>query len=307
MEVLGFLIKKGKYLAAGTRACIILIPCPTTSKCEEDVSQQVSHVSQDEMKQINSIKWNPTDQNEIACGSRRLYDLHIYDCYAPSPTEPKIGCRRRAHNEDWLVGLSDVAFASTNQSCIVASDLEYPTVAIWDTRANNGLPVRELRFGVHGEATCLQYSEFDSDQHLVGGGSDGKMCLWDLRVGDTPTQQWSLIDLTRDQHLINGRASRRITCIDSINFNPSNQRQLAFHVNNSWSGVIGIHTSSISHIYRPCSRLGLEEACRDPFYIRRCSWVANTSIYMAPSRNAIGILLLDFNWYKTSPYHVESE
>ncbi|KAL6561193.1 hypothetical protein OROMI_016794 [Orobanche minor] len=213
MEVLGFLIKN-----------------------EEDVSQQVSHVSQDEMKQLNSIQWNPTDQNEIAL------------------------CRRRAHNEDWLVGLSDVAFASTNQSCIVASDLEYPIVAVWDTRANNGLPVRELRFGVHGEATCLQYSEFDSDQHLVGGGSDGKMCLWDLRVGDTPTQ-----------HLINGRASRRITCIDSIDFNPSNQRQLAFHVNNGWSGVIGIHTSSISHIHRPRSRPGLEEACRDPFYIRRCS------------------------------------
>jgi hypothetical protein len=31
---------------------------------EEDVSLQLSHV--DEMKQINSIQWNPADQNEVS-------------------------------------------------------------------------------------------------------------------------------------------------------------------------------------------------------------------------------------------------
>jgi hypothetical protein len=157
-------------------------------------------------------------------------------------------------------------------SCIVASDSHYPTVAVWDTRASDA-PVRELRFGDHGEATCVKYQEFGNDQviyinmrhilyvcmleifvdqkrkrgwvsriygldayflltdskfvywfivyprvlcfplyisyvlfgqfqHLVGGGSDGQMCLWDLRAADNPTEQWSLIDLMRNQNLI---------------------------------------------------------------------------------------------------------
>jgi hypothetical protein len=49
-------------------------------------------------------------------------------------------------------------------SRIVASDFQYPTIAVWDTRANQGLPLRELRLGPsRGKATCVQYSECGSD------------------------------------------------------------------------------------------------------------------------------------------------
>jgi hypothetical protein len=48
-------------------------------------------------------------------------------------------------------------------SCIVASDSHYPTVAVWDTRASDAT-VRELRSGDLGEATCLKYQEFGNDQ-----------------------------------------------------------------------------------------------------------------------------------------------
>ncbi|WJX30926.1 hypothetical protein P8452_19413 [Trifolium repens] len=273
---------------------------------EEDELMQLSHVTTD-MRQINSIRWNPADQNEIACGSRRFHNLHIYDCYAPTEP-PKIKCKRRADHEieDWMPGLSDVAFASTNESCIVASDFHYPTVAVWDTRENNGLPVRQLRLNHNGrEATCVQYSEYGSDQHVVGGGTGGFVYLWDLPVADIPLQEWSVFDLMEGQHLTVGYNGRDAHNIYSIDFNPVNHGQLAFHLDNGWSGVIDFQSSSISHIHRPLARPALEEVCRDPFCIRRCSWFSN-SIYMAPSRNRRGIFLLDFHPSRSSPYHVNS-
>ncbi|MCI80681.1 hypothetical protein A2U01_0101952, partial [Trifolium medium] len=56
-------------------------------------------------------------------------------------------------------------------SLIVASDFEYPTVAVWDTRVE-AHPIRELQLGVslaqtdlfNAKATCVQYSEVSNDQ-----------------------------------------------------------------------------------------------------------------------------------------------
>ncbi|PNX54531.1 hypothetical protein L195_g048151, partial [Trifolium pratense] len=67
----------------------------------------------------------------------------MYDFTGP----PKVEFPRRAVNEEYLVGLSDVAFASTNPSLIVASDYGHPTVAVWDTRAED-LPIRQLQTGL---------------------------------------------------------------------------------------------------------------------------------------------------------------
>jgi hypothetical protein len=92
----------------------------------------------------------------------------------------------------------------------------------------------------------------------------------------------------------------------SIDFNPSCSYQLAFHLDNGWSGALNINTLSVSHLH-----------CPPPDWLehmnfmwqklhRKPTWLPTSSIYAVGSAsNTVGMDLLDFHPDTSSACHVD--
>ncbi|KAE8721614.1 Transducin/WD40 repeat-like superfamily protein isoform 3 [Hibiscus syriacus] len=94
--------------------------------------------------------------------------------------------------------------------------------------------------------------------------------------------------------------------IHSIDLDPSCPYQLAFHLDDGWSGVLDIYNLRVTHVHcPPPAWLTGASISSDLLYLRKASWLPASSIYAVGSSYDSGIHILDFYPDTSSPSHVD--
>nr|XP_027101268.1 uncharacterized protein LOC113720809 isoform X1 [Coffea arabica]XP_027101269.1 uncharacterized protein LOC113720809 isoform X1 [Coffea arabica]XP_027101270.1 uncharacterized protein LOC113720809 isoform X1 [Coffea arabica]XP_027101271.1 uncharacterized protein LOC113720809 isoform X1 [Coffea arabica]XP_027101272.1 uncharacterized protein LOC113720809 isoform X1 [Coffea arabica]XP_027101273.1 uncharacterized protein LOC113720809 isoform X1 [Coffea arabica]XP_027101274.1 uncharacterized prot len=319
---------KGIYLASVTKSgCLTVhdfeeLYCQVSLKnfiVKEDETKQVLHISAHQP--LDVVRWNLANEDEVALTSRKSGELHIYDIgyISSEPVEvlkkrPTIG----VHGCVVQKGLSDVAFSSNDKSRVLASDM-LGMVNIWDRRMSN-LPCLDL---TTNSTSAINSIKFNIDNQVIFGASKhGVIYMWDLRGGSSSAafqnnkmqayySPITSVKLASEFEKIGSlKAQSNIVPkeILSVDLNPSCPYQLAFHLDDGWSGVFDVHNLQVTHIHCP------PPAWLDDFndlanlsYIRKPSWLPLSSIYAVGSSSRTGLHLLDFYPRCTSPCHVDNE
>ncbi|KAA0052839.1 Transducin/WD40 repeat-like superfamily protein, putative isoform 2 [Cucumis melo var. makuwa] len=94
--------------------------------------------------------------------------------------------------------------------------------------------------------------------------------------------------------------------IHSIDFNPACPYQLAFHLDDGWSGILDVYNFQVTHIHcPPPAWINDSNIPTDQLFLRKPSWLPTDSIYVVGSSSDEGIHLLDFHPDSRSPSHVD--
>ncbi|KAG8370903.1 hypothetical protein BUALT_Bualt13G0031800 [Buddleja alternifolia] len=225
---------KGVYLASVTKlGCLTVhdfenIQCPDS---REDETKQVMHIST--CQQLDVIRWNPANQDEIACTSMKSSEVHIFDIGYIS-SEPIEVLRKRpnitVHGFNLHKGFSDIAFSSDDNSRLLASDTN-GVINVWDRRASD-LPCLELKTNSSGTLNSIK---------LSGDNEEFYSPLMTVKLAH---------ELEKISHL---KAQSNIVSkeIHSIDIDPSCPYQLAFHLDDGWSGVLDTNKLQVTHIHCP--------------------------------------------------------
>ncbi|XAR60411.1 hypothetical protein NMG60_11033775, partial [Bertholletia excelsa] len=116
---------KGIYLASVTReGCLTVHDFETLYSqvnfehpgSKEDETKQLLHLS---MKQLDVVRWNLANQDEVACTSMNSSGVHIFDIGSLSPNPVEVLRKKpiiTIHGFDTHTGFSDIAFSSNNHS-----------------------------------------------------------------------------------------------------------------------------------------------------------------------------------------------
>ncbi|XP_010928465.1 uncharacterized protein [Elaeis guineensis] len=319
---------KGFYLASVTKSgCLTVhdfetLYCTTygpASSLLEDEVKPLLHIST--YLPLNAVRWNPANQDEVACASRQSDKIMLFDIgyISSEPIEvfEKGKSKSSRHNCALYNGLSDVAFASSDKSRLLAAGLD-GAIYIWDRRQSN-LPCLELTSNSQSQINSIV---LDLEDRIVFGASKhGTIYAWDLRGGRASFAfqshnevYYPLLTSMKLSSLLEKitslKAQSNITSkeIHSISFNPSCSYQLAFHLDDGWSGVLNIGSLSVTHMHCPPPPwLDGMELSASPSNLRRPSWLPTCSIYAVGSSSGNGIYLLDFYPDTSSACHVDFE
>ncbi|GAB2276983.1 hypothetical protein Dimus_011692 [Dionaea muscipula] len=316
---------QGVYLASVTKSGCLLVHDFESLHCQsnlvslwsnEDEAKHLVHLST--KQQLDAVRWNPAHQDEIACTSQRSSEIYIFDVAYVS-SEPVEVLRKRPavtiHGYDIHKGLSDVAFASTDRSRVVASDT-CGSINIWDRRIGD-LPSLELTTNSHGPLNSLEL-DFEN-QIIFGAGKQGIVHIWDLRGGKTdaafqshkegyypPFTSVNLALLLEKIESLKAQSNIVLKEVHSIDMDPSSQHRLAFHLDDGWSGVVDLYTLEVTHIHcPPPAWLNSTSLSANLSYLRKPSWISTHEIYVVGSSSDDGIYLLDFHRHPSSPCHVD--
>eukprot|EP00249_Psilotum_nudum_P011739 c23353_g1_i2 orf=461-1639(+) len=305
---------KGFYLASVSSAGCLAVHDYETIYCRAEVSnattvKPIVHIATN--LKLEAICWNPTNQDEVACvaaGGRKVYCYDIA-CMSYNPVEilkMKTSTARELNTDP--SGLFDVTFCNMSANKVLACG-EDGNVHVWDRRAN---PQYQSLLSAPKSGTSLSSLQISTDEQVIYAGSDrGLIYAWDLRGG---TQSVAFLIPGKDYHppfatfnlalLLEQISSLReqtditISAVHSIRLNPSCGRQLAFHLNNGWSGVLDLSELGLTHIHCPPPPwLGGSSAC-SPICQRKPAWLPTHSVYVSGSCADLKIHFLDF---KPSP------
>ncbi|GAY41423.1 hypothetical protein CUMW_059330 [Citrus unshiu] len=343
---------KGIYLVSATRSGCLTVhdfeslyyQCNGTLPVglKEDQSKHLLHIPLPQ--QLDAVRWNLANQDEVACASTRSNVVSIYDIGYISDEPVEVLKTRRSVTvvgSDVQKGLSDLAFSAVNTSRLIASDT-HGVVNIWDRRVGV-LPSLELSTGSHGTLNSIQLHA--ENQIIFAAGKHGSIYLWDLRGGRTSAPfhnhkeliiwLFCIIDLSLspsppassgmsftsnisevsinagknwDFEVFIAQAQSKIVSqeIHSIDLDPSCSYQLAFHLDDGWSGVLDVYNSRVSHVHcPPPAWLSDSNNSADQLHLRKPSWLSTNSIYAVGSSSDHGIHLLDFFPGSSSPSHVD--
>ncbi|XP_027357077.1 uncharacterized protein LOC113866377 [Abrus precatorius] len=314
---------KGIYLVSVTKAGCLTVHDFEALYCQiheltclkEDESKHLMHLSLNQ--QLDAVRWNPVNQNEVVCASVKSNELLIFDVGYVS-SEPVEVLRTRhtttVHGSSIHKGLSDVAFTS-NDTRILASDT-HGVINIWDRRVN-ALPCLEL-----ASASCdtINRIQLNADNQIIfGAGKHGLMYMWDIRGGRAsatfqshkeichpPVTSVKLATLLEKIGSLKAQTDIVPKEIHSIDINTSCPYQLAFHLDDGWSGVLDINNFQVTHIHcPPPAWLNESYIPADLSYLRKPSWLSTCSVYLVASSSDYGIHLLDFYPSTSSPSHVD--
>ncbi|XP_042016771.1 uncharacterized protein LOC121764810 isoform X2 [Salvia splendens] len=310
---------KGVYLASVTKSgCLTVhdfdnIRSPDS---KEDEDKQLLHISTSQ--QIDVVKWNLANQDEIACTSMRSSEIHIFDIGYIS-SEPVEVLRKRpnitVHGLNVHKGFSDIAFSSDDNSRLLASDTS-GVINIWDRRVSDR-PCLELTTNSTGLLNSIKLSR---DNEIVFGASkQGSIFIWDLRGGrslstfknhkeeyHSPLITVKLAPELAKISPLKAQSSIVPKEIHSIDINPSCPYQLAFHLDDGWSGVLDTNRLQVTHIHCPPPPwLDEPNDFANLSYLRKPCWLPFNSIYAVGSLSSDGLYLLDFYPDSTSPCHVD--
>ncbi|XP_057798023.1 uncharacterized protein LOC131014155 [Salvia miltiorrhiza] len=310
---------KGVYLASVTKSgCLTVhdfdnIRSPDS---KEDEGKQLLHISTSQ--QIDVVRWNLTNQDEIACTSMRSSEIHIFDIGYIS-SEPVEVLRKRpnitVHGLNVHKGFSDIAFSSDDNSRLLASDTS-GVINIWDRRVSD-VPCLELTTNSTGLLNSIKLS---GDNEIVFGASkQGSIFIWDLRGGRSLStfrnhkeeyhSPLITVKLALELEKISSlKAQSNIVPkeIHSIDIDPSCPYQLAFHLDDGWSGILDTNKLQVTHIHCPPPPwLDEPNDFADLSYLRRPCWLPINSIYAVGSLSSDGLYLLDFYPDFTSSCHVD--
>uniref|UniRef100_A0A0E0CMP7 Uncharacterized protein n=1 Tax=Oryza meridionalis TaxID=40149 RepID=A0A0E0CMP7_9ORYZ len=315
--------KKGIYLASVTASGCLTVHDFETLYCStygpsrglpDESSNYLLHISNS--MPLCAVRWNPANQDEIVCVSRQTDMVLLFDigCVSSTPTEIlRKGRSRYPVLSEFRKGLTDVAFSSDDKSWLFASGLD-GAVFMWDMRLSKK---HCLELIGHPESQFSSVKLNIDNRTVFAATKEGTVHAWDLRGGrasaafqsHNEVQQLSSVKIStllgkipslKDQTNI---VSSEILSID---FNPSCSYQLAFHLDNGWSGALNINTLSVSHLH-----------CPPPDWLehmnfmwqklhRKPTWLPTSSIYAVGSAsNTVGMHLLDFHPDTSSACHVD--
>ncbi|KAM0837817.1 hypothetical protein ACQ4PT_061380 [Festuca glaucescens] len=148
----------------------------------------------------------------------------------------------------------------------------------------------------------------DDKSRLFASGLDGAVYMWDRRLSKThcieltalPESQFTSVKLNMDNREQSNIVSSEILSID---FNPSCSYQLAFHLDDGWSGVLNVNTLSVSHLH--CPPPSWLEGVDSVLHKRKATWLSTSSIYAVGSSSNNGMYVLDFHPHTSSACHVD--
>ncbi|KAF6158680.1 hypothetical protein GIB67_040194 [Kingdonia uniflora] len=261
---------KGTYLASVTKAgCLTVhdfesLSCVNNSlsTClKEDETKHLLHFNM--LEQLDVVRWNLTNQDEVACTSKLCKGVFIFDIgYTSSDpiTVLTLKPTLTVHGYEAGRGLSDIAFTSNDKSRCLACDI-YGVVHVWDRRISH-LPVMDLTSNFRSILNSIQINV--ENQIVFGAGKDGIVHVWDLRGGTTsvafqsqkelrhpPLASLKLAPMIEKIGSLKEQSEIFSREIHSINFDPCCHYQLAFHLDDGWSGVLDINSSQVTHIHCP--------------------------------------------------------
>ncbi|KAJ6714062.1 TRANSDUCIN/WD40 REPEAT-LIKE SUPERFAMILY PROTEIN [Salix viminalis] len=278
----------------------------------EDVSKHVLHNSLG--RQLDAVRWNLANQDEVACTSMKTNEVHIFDIGYISSEPVEVLKTRRAvtvHGSDVHKGLTDIAF--TSDSRLIASDTN-GGVNVWDRRMS-ALPCLELTSNSRSTLNSIKLSV--ENQMVFGAGRHGIVYMWDLRGGRAasafqfhkqichpPVTSWKLSSMLERIGSLKAQSDIVSKEVHSIDFDPSCPYQLAFHLDDGWSGILDIYNFQVTHVHCP-PPAWLNGSSTDLLSLRKPSWLATHSIYVVGSSTDNGIHLLDFYPDPSSPCHVD--
>ncbi|KAL3620425.1 hypothetical protein CASFOL_035337 [Castilleja foliolosa] len=314
---------KGVYLASVTKSgCLTVHDFDTIqgSDSKEDETKQLLHIST--CQQLDVVRWNLANQDEIACTSMKSSEVHIFDIGYIS-SEPVEVLRKRpkitVHGFNIPKGFSDITFSSDDKSRsitkLLASDSN-GVINVWDRRASD-LPCLEFSTNSTGSLNSIKLS---SDNEIVYGASkQGTIFMWDLRGGRSNSAfgnhkeehcfPLAAVKLSQELEKISSlKAQSNIVPkeIHSIDINPSCPYQLAFHLDDGWSGVLDTTKFQVTHIHcPPPAWLDEPNDMVNLSYLRKPCWLPLNSIYVVGSSAGDGLYLLDFYPDCNSPCHVD--
>ncbi|ANM69139.1 Transducin/WD40 repeat-like superfamily protein [Arabidopsis thaliana] len=316
---------RGIFLVSVTRSGCLMVHDFESLYCQsklgpgsaEDESKHVVHFSYPPGREFDVARWNPSNQNEVACTSRKHDQVLIFDIsyMSPKPTEvlqtrQKLSIIGRKISR----GLSDVAITSDEDSRIFSPDT-LGMVHVWDRRAGVS-PCIELSTDRYDSIKSIQI--YVDNQTIFGAGKEGIIHIWDLRGGRNSSAFQSRKDMSqlplaslhlapKLQKIASLKAQSEIVPkeIHSIDVNPSSPHQLAFHLDDGWSGVLDIYKSEVTHVHcPPPAWLDGSNSSAD-LILRKPSWLPTSSIYVVGSMSEKGIHVLDFHPSSRSPCHVD--
>ncbi|GMN26467.1 hypothetical protein TIFTF001_001308 [Ficus carica] len=240
---------KGIYLVSATRSgCLTVHDFETlycksgeSSAClEDEATKLVLHLSKHQ--QIDFVRWNLANQDEVVCSSMKSNELLLYDIsYISSEPSQVLRTRFSAsfHGSSIHKGLSDIASTSVDDSRLFASDT-HGLVNVWDRRMGS-LPCLELTTNSRSSLNTIQLNV--ENQIIFGANKDGILHVWDLRGGRASAAFHSHKEISQST-LLSLKLASAIEKIEplkaqsdiiakeihSIDLDPSCPYQLAFHL-----------------------------------------------------------------------------
>ncbi|KAE8009168.1 hypothetical protein FH972_005620 [Carpinus fangiana] len=316
---------KGIYLASVTKSgCLTVhefeaLYCQSNESLpssKEDETKHLMHLSL--RQQLDVVRWNCTNQDEVACTSTKCNAVLIFDIgYVSSEPVEILKTRNTVtvHGSDIHKGLSDIAFTSIDDSRLLASDT-YGVVSVWDRRTST-LPCLELTTNSHSTLNSIEMNV--ENQIIFGAGKHGIIYMWDLRGGrgstafqshkeacHAPLTSLKLASMLEKIEPLKAQSHIVSKEIHSIDLDPSCPYQLAFHLDDGWSGVLDIYNFQVTHVHcPPPAWLNDSNDSSDLLGLRKPSWLPTYSIYAVGSSSDKGIHLLDFYPDPSSPSYVD--
>ncbi|GJW77571.1 putative WD40/YVTN repeat-like-containing domain-containing protein [Tanacetum coccineum] len=311
---------KGIYLVSGTRSGCLTVHEFESLYCEsvksgrgEDEEKKLMHISL-KGSCISSVRWNPANQDEVACTFMNKNEVSIFDIgYESSEPTEVLSTRPTVcvHGSSARKGLHDIALFDDNAR-VLASDT-FGTISLWDRRAGY-FPQTGLTTNAHIGLTSIQ---LNGDQCVYGASKSGYVHIWDLRGGrssaafqshqevhSSPLTSIKLASLLNNIGPLKAQSHILPNEIHSININPFCPYQLGFHLDDGWSGVLDLQKFQVSHIHCPPPPW-LDDATGNPLLPRKPSWLPEHSIYAVGSTSSHELHLLDFYPNTSSPCHVD--
>ncbi|XP_010519738.1 PREDICTED: uncharacterized protein LOC104799096 isoform X2 [Tarenaya hassleriana] len=317
--------RQGIYLVSVTRSRCLTVHDFESLYCQtkvypgsaEDENKHVVHFSMPLNQEFDVVRWNPGNQNEVACTSIKRSKVLIFDISYISP-EPVEELHTRAKlsvvGRKIPRGLCDLAITKDDNTRVISPDT-LGLVNVWDRRVG-GLPRIELSTVGYDTINSVQINV--ENQTIFGAGKEGIIHIWDLRGGRTSTafqahKEVHLFPLasihlaTELQKIRSLREQSQIVPkeIHSIDLNPSCPSQLAFHLNDGWSGVLDIYRSKVTHVHCPPPAWLDGSNTPTDTILRKPSWLPTSSMYVVGSMVEKGIHILDFHPNSSSPCHVD--
>ncbi|KAK8595889.1 hypothetical protein V6N12_064396 [Hibiscus sabdariffa] len=289
---------------------------PVFLALHEDESKHLMHLNL--QRQLDDVRWNVANQDEVACTSVKSNEVLIFDIgYVSSKPVEVLRTRRTLSllGSEVNKGLCAIAFTTTDDSRVIASDT-HGVVNIWDRR-KSPRPCLELVTGSRSTLNTIQ--PHVDNQTIFGASKDGNIYMWDLRGGRTsaafqchneaghpPLVSLKLASMLSKIGSLKAQSDIVPKEIHSINLDPSCPYQLAFHLDDGWSGVLDIYNLRVTHVHcPPPAWLTGASVSTDLLYLRKPSWLPASSIYAVGSSYDCGLHILDFYPDTSSPSHVD--
>ncbi|XP_048324059.2 uncharacterized protein LOC107412617 [Ziziphus jujuba] len=318
---------KGIYLASVTKAGCLTVHDFEALYCQsyasnpclaEDESKLVLHLPSH--RQRDCVRWNPANQDEVVCTSMLSDEVLVFDIgyISSQPSQVlRIGSSFSCHSIT-RKGLSDVAFTLDDNSRLLASDTS-GDINVWDRRMS-ALPYLELTTPSYCTLNSIESNV--ENQIIFGAGKNGVIYMWDLRGGRASSAFQSHREFSQPSHRplasfklasflekispLKAQSDIVAKSIHSIDLDPSCPYQLAFHLDDGWSGVLNLYNFQVTHIHCP-PPAWLNESYNSACILssRKPSWLPTNSIYVVGSSSENGIHLLDFYPDSSSPTHVD--